>query len=53
MKYSENGKLFNWSGAHNVMEVGEGDMRLEMKLGNNVYEEQRGANQGFLSRRAT
>lgn len=43
-KYSENGKLFNWSGVHSVLDIGEGDMKLEMKVGTNLCEEQRGAN---------
>lgn len=53
MKYSENGKLFNWSRAYSVLEAGEGDMRLEVKVGTNLCEPQRGANQGSLSRGAT
>lgn len=39
MKYSENGKLFNWSGAHSMLEPGEEDMRLEVKVGTNLWEE--------------
>lgn len=53
MKYSENGKLFNWSGAYSVLEAGEGDVRLEVKVATNLCEPQRGANQGSLSRGAT
>lgn len=34
-KYSENSKLFNWSGVHSVLDIGEGDMKLEIKVGTN------------------
>lgn len=44
MKYSENGKLFNWSGAHSILDTGEADMKLEVKAGTNVCEDLRGVN---------
>lgn len=50
---SENGKLFNWSGTHSVLETGEGDMRQKMMVGTNLGEEQRAADQSVLGRRTT
>ena len=53
MTYSENRKLFNWSGAPGVLEIGEGDVRLEVKDGTKVHEDQRGTNIGLSLRGAT